>query len=72
MFTFGIIKKIICLIVSTYTLFVPFERQTLGTATQFYPPASVFMAQSEGTPLVAAHRSGKGSAPENTLKAVKE
>lgn len=72
MLLFGAFKKIICLIISTYTLFVPFERQALGTATHFTPPASVFMAQSEGTPLIAAHRSGKGGSPENTLKAVKE
>lgn len=72
MFLFGAIKKIICLIISTYTLFIPFERQALGTAAQFTAPASVFMAQSEGKPLIAAHRSGKGGAPENTLMAVKD
>ena len=72
MFIFNAVKKFICLIISTYFLFMPFERTELGTAHYFTPPASVFMAQNKGIPLIAAHRSGKGAAPENTLKAVEE
>lgn len=72
MFIFNAVKKFICLVISTYALFMPFERVELGTATYFTPPASVFMAQSNKMPLIAAHRSGKGAAPENTLKAVEE
>lgn len=72
MFLFGTMKKLICLIISTYVLFVPFERRDLGTAPVFTEPSSVFMAPSEGVPLVAAHRSGKGAAPENTRMAVEE
>ncbi len=69
---FSAVKKFICVIISSLVLFTSLDRQELGTAAYFPEPSNVFMAQSEAVPLIAAHRSGKGIAPENTLMAVEE
>lgn len=66
------VRNFLCLILSTVALFSQLERIDLGTASYFAEPASVFMVRTPGKPLIAAHRSGKGAAPENTLKAVAE
>ena len=67
---FTAVKKFICLIVSSLALITSLQRGDLGTASYFPQPQSAFMARSAGMPLVAAHRTGKGNAPENTLMAL--
>ncbi len=64
------IRKLIGLIIATIALISPLQRQTLGNATVFPEVTNVFQSEYKQT-KVAAHRSGKGIAPEDTLAAVK-
>jgi glycerophosphoryl diester phosphodiesterase len=65
------VKKLVCLLISTIALLTPLQRQELGKATVFTQADNVFLSEYKQT-KIAAHRSGKGIAPENTLAAVKE